>query len=273
MSERPLDSRRSLKIVRRHLTRVGIITALGLVAGAMYTVLDLPMHASTALVALPGTTDDTATQILIADSRPVLSLALRDAHPAVSLQSMRNRVHVASLTPAVLSITAQAATAGQAESMANAVADSYVAYVGAPDGPVTQVPAQGLSAAKTATATRLPVRMAATAVFGALVGAVAAAIGVLAAGRGDRRLRGRDEIADAIRGPVLASVPVGHPGDAASWIRLFEDYAPSTADAWRLRNALRNLGLADVTSAAGSSLTVLSLSSDQRALALGPQLA
>jgi capsular polysaccharide biosynthesis protein len=273
MRERPLDSRRSLKIVRRYLTAVGIATALGLVAGAMYTVFDLPMHASTALVALPGTTDDTATQILIADSRPVLSHALRDARPAVSLQTMRSRVHVTSLIPTVLSITAQAATVSQAESMANAVADSYVAYVGASNGPVTQVPAQVLAAARSATATRLPVRMLATTVLGGLLGALGAAIGVLAIGRGDRRLRERDEIADAIGVPVLASVPVRHPADAASWATLLEDYAPSTTDAWRLRNALRDLRLAGITSAAGSSLTILSLSSDQRALALGPQLA
>jgi len=48
-------------------------------------------------------------------------------------------------------------------------------------------------------------------------------------------------------------------------------------DAWRLRKALRQLGLTGTnptdTKAGTSSLTVLSLSSDPKALALGPQLA
>jgi capsular polysaccharide biosynthesis protein len=273
MSERPLDLRRSVQIVRRYLARVGAVTALGLIAGAMYAVLNAPMHASTALVALPGTTRDTATQVLIANSRPVLASALRDIRPSVSLQTMRSRVQVTSLTPAVLAITAQAATAGQAEHIANAVAHSYVTYAGMPDGPAAQVPVQVLAAATNATATRLPVRMLATSVVGGAVGACTAAIGALAAGRGDRRLRERDEIADAIGVPVLASLSVRHPADSASWTRLLEDYAPSATDTWQLRNALRDLGLADITSAAGASLTVLSLSSDRRALALGPQLA
>ena len=54
-------------------------------------------------------------------------------------------------------------------------------------------------------------------------------------------------------------------------------YKPSVTDAWRLRTALTDLGLGPMTSAdpgpGGSSLTVVSLSSDRRALALGPQLA
>ncbi|HCU92574.1 MAG TPA: hypothetical protein DHU96_07445, partial [Actinobacteria bacterium] len=53
---------------------------------------------------------------------------------------------------------------------------------------------------------------------------------------------------------------------------------PGTADAWSLRRALRQLGLpgvnhTDFGTGSGSSLAVLSLSSDPKALALGPQLA
>ena len=98
----------------------------------------------------------------------------------------------------------------------------------------------------------------------------------LAIGRNDRRLRERDLMADAIGVPVLASISVRHPTDTARWSRLLDDYEPSAADAFRLRSALDELGLAEITSAdsgAGSSLTVLSFSFDQRALALGPQLA
>ena len=55
-----------------------------------------------------------------------------------------------------------------------------------------------------------------------LIGAIVA----LAIGRGDQRLRERDEIADAIGVPVLASMPVRHPSDAAGWTRLLDDYKP-----------------------------------------------
>jgi capsular polysaccharide biosynthesis protein len=277
MSEQPLDLRRSLRIVRRHLRVVGIATAVGLLAGAGYTATNLPMHAANALVVLPASTADMSTQIVIAGGAPVLQDALVNVHPAVSLPAMRSDVQITSDAPYVLSIMAKAGTAAQAEAMANAVADSYVAYVGAANTPVGRVPAQVLVPARNATDTRLPVRLLATALAGALAGAVAGVIIALAVGRSSRRLRRRDEIADAIGVPVLASVAGTRPGGAAGWTKLLENYEPGPADACRLRNALSELGLADATPAGagskGSSLRVLTLSSDPRALALGPQLA
>jgi hypothetical protein len=74
------------------------------------------------------------------------------------------------------------------------------------------------------------------------------------------------------------SISVSHPSDAAGWARLFENYQPGAVDEWRLRKTLRQLGLTgvshtDLSVGSGSSLAVLSLSSDPKALALGPQLA
>ena len=111
-----------------------------------------------------------------------------------------------------------------------------------------------------------------------MIGLLIGSIFVLATGRKDRRLRERDEIADSIGVPVLMSISVSHPSDAAGWARLFEDYQPGAVDEWRLRKTLRQLGLTgvshtDVSVGSGSSLAVLSLSSDPKALALGPQLA
>ena len=57
MSTEPLDLRRSLQILRRRLITVGIAAALGALAGAAYTELNLPMHAATALVVLPVSTE------------------------------------------------------------------------------------------------------------------------------------------------------------------------------------------------------------------------
>ena len=53
MSQQALDLRRSIQIVRRHKLLVGIMVALGLLAGGAYAVLKPPMVTSTALVLLP----------------------------------------------------------------------------------------------------------------------------------------------------------------------------------------------------------------------------
>ena len=60
----------------------------------------------------------------------MLTGAMRQLHPPVSLHDRcDSRVQVKSLTPRIISISAQGKTAAQAESIANAVANSYVAYI------------------------------------------------------------------------------------------------------------------------------------------------
>src|SRR5712691_9027537 len=278
MSEQALDVRRFLQIVRRHRAIVGIVALLGLLAGGGYAVLNPPMLASSALVVLPPATRDVATQAVIASSDPVLSGALRNVRPAMSLQALRSHVQVKSLTSNIISISAQGKTAVQAEGTANAVAASYVAYLSTANSVTRGVQARLLESATNATGTPLPVDLLVTGGLGALLGGLMGAIGVLALARGDRRLWERDEMANAIGVPVLASISVDHPADAGRWTRLLKDYQPSAVHAWQLRTALRYLGQADVASAPvsngdGVSVAVLSLSSDRWALALGPQLA
>ena len=53
MSHETLDLRRSLQIVRRHKILMGIMVALGILAGGAYAVLKPSMVTSTALVLLP----------------------------------------------------------------------------------------------------------------------------------------------------------------------------------------------------------------------------
>ena len=98
------------------------------------------------------------------------------------------------------------------------------------------------SAATTATEPSLPSRLPVIGVLGALLGALVGAIAVLAINRRDRRLRKRDEIADSIGVPVLASIRVVHPSGAAGWTKLLADYEPGAVDAWRLRKALQYSG-------------------------------
>jgi capsular polysaccharide biosynthesis protein len=259
--------------VRRHKRIVIIAAALGLLAGAAYTVVRPPLLASQMQVMLPtGAGKYIGTQVVIASSDPVLYTAGQGLSPPQSLEALRKRVQTKSLTQNIIAITAEGATAAQATSTANAVVSSYIDYINHVITPGGIMQARLISA-QPATGTPLPSRLLVTGGLGALLGALIGAVIALAIGRSDRRLRERDEIADTIGVPVLASIPVAHPSDAAGWTRLLEEYKPGAVPAWSLRKALQHLGLTDLKGGNGGSLAVLSLSSDPGALALGPQLA
>jgi capsular polysaccharide biosynthesis protein len=291
MSQQALDLRRSIHIMRRHLKLSGAIIALGLAAGVGYAVLKPPMLTSTALVVLPqsatqnaqqssssGTDSVIATQVVIAGSDAVLTGALPHVSPPLSLAKLHTKVQVAPVAGSILSISANGATAQQAEDTANAVANSYVAYVGSPTSPVGHMAVKVLESAATATGTKLPVQIAIFGVLGAIAGALVGFILSLVLDRSDRRLVERDAIANSIAAPVLASLPVNHPSDAASWVKLMDEYDPQVVDAWVINRMLQRFGVADngfENNAHKSrfSLNVLSLAADSSALALGPQMA
>ena len=294
MSQQVLDLRRSMQIVRRHKILLGVMVALGIAAGCAYSVLNPPMLTSTALVVFPesqsaaaaaattatgsGPNGYTATQEVIAGSTDVLSVALPNARPAMSLEQLRSDVQINSLTPYILTINAKEKVAADAEATADAVARSYVAYVNSASSPVGRVSASLLEPATSAAGKGPMEALIVAGLLGALGGALVGVIVSLAVSRNDKRLRGRDEIANSIGIPVLASLPVAHPSDAAGWTRLMQEYKPGAVHVWRLRMALQRLRKSDGFSYnghdnGGGSLLVLSLSSDPGALALGPQLA
>jgi capsular polysaccharide biosynthesis protein len=282
MSDQPLDLRRSMQVIRRRWIAVSLVVLIGLGAGVGYTEWKPPLLSSNALVSLSPTASNAAaasvaTQEVIADSQGVLGAALPHVSPpGMTYLKLKSLVKVSSLSTSIMSITASGKTARDAQQTANAVTNSYVAFVGARTEQF-KVTAQVLTPASTATGHSKISVMILTGILGGLLGLIIGAIGALSFGRRDRRLRSRDEIADAIGVPVLASLPVVHATDAAHWIKLLDEYAPSVADAWRLRNALQYLGLFDTRYPqarhhGGQSVTVVSLSTDKRALALGPQL-
>jgi capsular polysaccharide biosynthesis protein len=294
MSQQALDFKTSIRAVRRRSKTFIAIVVLGLLIGAGYAVLRPPMLTSTALVVLPqiaasqnaqaaadsGTTDnEIATQAVIASSLPVLEGALPNVSPSMSVQTLANRIQVQSLAGSIISISGSGATAAEAEATTNAVAASYIAYVTSSNSPVGRTSATVLESASSATGTKLPTQIAIYSLIGIVGGALIGLIVVLAISSSDRRLVERDAIANSIGAPVLASVRVGHPADAASWVKLLEEYDPGVVQAWGLTKLLRQLGVANARSgnegrtADGASLTVLSLASDPGALALGPQLA
>jgi hypothetical protein len=281
MSHQPLDLRGSAQIVRQRKSIVAIIFAIGLVLGAGIGAIAPPLQSAKAIVLLPGA-PSMATQVLIATSNPVLESALQDISPQPSLTTLRHELQAQSLSGSIVSITANASTGAQAERVANAVANSYVAYVGSPGMPIGRLAGRVLEPAISASGTSRAAHLTATTVAGGLGGLLVGVIASITLGRRDRRLRTRDQIADAIGVPVLASVPVDRPSSAAEWLRLVGRYEPSAVYAWRLRKTLQALALEglDLTGSGDpgearepASVAVLSLSTDPTALSLGPQLA
>jgi capsular polysaccharide biosynthesis protein len=298
VSEQELNLRRSLRVVRRHRNLIGSVAAVGLLLGSGYSLHDPPMLTSTALVVLPAAVQSAgaatgpgagattgngpdpymATQIVIAGSEPVLSGALSQVSPPMSLQALRTKIKVASPATGILSISAKGRTAAQAEDTANAVAESYTDYVSSRASLAGLVSAHVLDSAVSASGTAAVKQLIIDALAGGVFGALIGIILTLVIARRDRRLRECDEIAGSIGIPVLASFPVDHPRDPAGWTKLLEEYQPGDLDGWRLRNALRQLGMVgfnvhNYSEVGSSSIAVLSLSSDPGAMAVGPQLA
>lgn len=292
MSQRPLDLRMSLQVARRYRVLIGGLTALGLLVGVGYSLMSPPKATSEALVVIPqlissagpavssaGTviTSGTETQVLVAGSDSVLQRALPNITPAVTLQDLRNDVQVSNPAGAIIAIDGHSTSGAQAVSIANAVAKSYVAYVDAPGSPSGRMDASLLQAAADPTGDSVIQGMLPGALIGIIAGALIGFIVALARSRNQRRLRERDAIANSVGVPVVAAVPVARPSDASAWTNLLDEYEPGVVHGWQLRRMLHQLGVSDLRPDGGQrrgvSLTILTLASDKRALALGPQLA
>jgi capsular polysaccharide biosynthesis protein len=275
MSQQSLNLRKFARTVQHRRKLIGIVTLAGLLIGLIISVLQPPSMTSTALVVLPQNAQNVATEVVIAGSEPVLSRALPHIQPPMSLLTLENQVSVKSLTSNVISISARAATGGQAEQAANAVANAYIKYLRLPASPVGNVAGQVLQPANTATGLGALAQDAIDVGLGALAGLLAGVVTAFILGRRERTLTGLDDIANSIGVPVLAAVPVGRPADAAGWTRLLDGYQPGPVQAWRLRQALREIGISETTANERdtTTVTVLTMSSDPRSLALGPQLA
>ena len=102
--------------------------------------------------------------------------------------------------------------------------------------------------------------------------------------RRDPRLHFRDDIADSVGIPVIASVRTRSTRSVADWVTLLQQYAPSSLDAWAWRQALRQLVAAEAHAEGDKrrsrgnmdhprSITVITMSADSRGLTTGPQLA
>jgi len=279
MSQQPMSLRRAFELIRRNKAVVGGAVGLGLVIGAAFGSINPPQLSSSALVVLPNTKIPSETMVLLATSDPVLSSARPNIDPApAGIVTLRQQVSAASSSQNIISINAKAGAASTAESAADAVANSFVGFLHSSQSPIGQVNAHVLQPATTASGPNPLVHRLVYGLVGAIVGLIVGLIAAIARGRGDRRLRTRDDIANAIGVPVVASLPVGHPTSAQDWAKLIDSYQPGAVHGWRLRKTLQHLNVAGVNLTGDREgqapvVAMVTLAKDPRALALGPQLA
>jgi capsular polysaccharide biosynthesis protein len=194
MSKPASEPRRSPRVMWRSGILVAIMAAVGLLAGVATAAMVPVMVTTSALVILPQAAQNaaavataavagqpdgfTATQEIIAGSNAVLVAELPEVHPATSLTELRHDIQIGSPASDIISISATGETAGDAEATANAVARSYVRYVGSAGSPALRLPATLLQLASSATGPAWFTRMLAGAMLGAVSGLLA---GVVAA--------------------------------------------------------------------------------------------
>ena len=150
-------------------------------------------------------------------------------------------------------------------------------------GQSTSSAAQVIQPPTPANRPRLAVWTVVSVLLFALVAGGLAAIAVVALARRDRRLRTRDDMADALGSPVIGSVKSYRVRNTAGWSLLLESYRPTATDAWSLRQTLDDVGAAPLLAAAGGrragakpkQLTVVIVvpADDPSALAVAGQLA
>jgi hypothetical protein len=175
MSQQEPDLPRSVQIIGRNSTLVGIMAALGLLAGVVFVALNSPAFTSTALVAVVPPCPNGAIC-----GGPAFQPGYA---PAGLLKALPGGVQTKPVAGDVLSVSAVAGTAAQAEATANAAARSYIAYFGSLSYLGEQVSAPMLQPATRATGTVPPKRLFIGALLGTALGAL---LGIIAALAGSR---------------------------------------------------------------------------------------
>jgi hypothetical protein len=174
MSQPASDLPRFVQIIGRYRTLVGVMAALGLLAGAVFAALNPPVFTSQAL-------------ILFTPSCPAGAICggplfVSDNIGPRLLPPLPSGVQVEPLAGNVQSVSATAGTAAQAEATANAAARSYLIYYDALIYSSGQASMPVLHPATGASGTAPLMRLRDDALLGAVLGALLGVIAALAGG-------------------------------------------------------------------------------------------
>ena len=155
MTEQPLDLRLSLQELRRRRRLIIVVAAICGIVGIAYGLVAPSKESAVALVLLPSATGANSgnsgntgastsagnsinTSAVIAKSTPVLAAAGAKVSPPLGAQGVKKLVTVTPLSGQILQIQAQDQKSTYAVQLANAVAASYVAYLGQLEGSSAQ---------------------------------------------------------------------------------------------------------------------------------------
>jgi capsular polysaccharide biosynthesis protein len=135
MSDQVADLRSTVVVLRRRRRWLAAAAVVGFALGVTYVMVKPPPLTSTTLVLQPpprldqsGETD-VATQVRIALSGTVLGAAGKKVEPPLTAASVAKMVGVSAPTDQLIKVDATSSRAGQAQTISQAVADSYLAYV------------------------------------------------------------------------------------------------------------------------------------------------
>jgi capsular polysaccharide biosynthesis protein len=131
-----IDLQSSVATLRRRKRVLGVAALGGLAAGIALVFLQPPLLTSTTLVLLPtpalaegSSSSDVDTQVHIALSATVLGRAGQQVVPGLSARSVEKMVDISAPTNQLIQIKAASTKAAEAQTVSQAVADSYVGYV------------------------------------------------------------------------------------------------------------------------------------------------
>jgi hypothetical protein len=179
MSQDAPDLFRFAQIIERYKALVGLTALLGALAGIVFATLHPAGSTSKALVVYAAPSCPAAGAIC---GGPMFSPTYAQAGV---LKELPSGVQIKVVSGNILSISATAGTAAQAEALADSAADSYIAYVGSLSYLGEQPSAQILEPAMVATGAATPKQLLRDGLLGAIFGAL---VGVLAALAGSRTI-------------------------------------------------------------------------------------
>jgi hypothetical protein len=131
MAEQVIDVRSSAAFLRQRWRSLATMAAVGAVLGALYATLVPAQLSSSSLLLFPGAgvspgEDETATQVHLVRSVPVLVRAGKSVTPALSADEVKQRIRVDAKTSKLIEIRASSSDARQAQALSQAVVDAYL---------------------------------------------------------------------------------------------------------------------------------------------------